>query len=64
MVMDNVPGATASERLTDFDWTGELLSLTDAVKVDVPTAVGVPEIVPFAAIDKPAGREPLVMDQV
>lgn len=42
-----------------------LLSVTVAVKVDVPVAVGVPEMVPLvAARVSPAGREPAVIDQV
>ncbi len=41
------------------------MSVTAAVKLDVPVAVGVPDIVPVvAAMVKPAGRLPDVMDQV
>jgi hypothetical protein len=46
-------------------WTGLLLSLTLAVKVNVPLAVGVPEISPLlAASVNPAGRLPELIDQV
>jgi hypothetical protein len=40
------------------------LSFTWTVKVEVPAAVGVPLIVPLAASDRPAGSEPVVVDQV
>jgi hypothetical protein len=50
---------------TDFVWAGLLLSVTDAVKANVPLAVGVPEITPLpAATVKPVGRLPLVIDHV
>ena len=39
-------------------------SFTCAVNVDVPAAVGVPEIMPVAERFKPAGSVPLVMLQV
>jgi hypothetical protein len=46
-------------RGTDLVWTGLLLSLTVAVKVKVPLAVGVPEISPLLADNaSPAGRLP------
>jgi hypothetical protein len=49
----------------DFVWTGLLLSLTLAVKVDIPLTVGVPEIVPVVdARVSPAGRLPDVIDHV
>jgi hypothetical protein len=52
-------------KATDFVWDGELLSLTVAVKLDVPLEEGVPEIVPVVAvIERPAGSCPDVMDQV
>ena len=41
VVMANGGAATTRERLMDLVWTGELLSLTDAVKVEVPAVVGV-----------------------
>ena len=34
------------------------------VKLDAPAAVGVPQINPFVSNVKPAGRLPLVIDQV
>ena len=64
VVIARVEGATINDRLTDLDWTGEPLSLTDAVKLNVPLAVGVPEIKPVDAVRlRPAGREPEVIDQ-
>jgi hypothetical protein len=38
---------------------GDALSVTVTVKVDVPVAVGVPEITPAFDIVNPAGRLPL-----
>jgi hypothetical protein len=50
---------------TDFVWAGLLLSLTVAVKLDVPLVEGVPEMIPVvAARVSPAGRLPAVIDQV
>ena len=44
---------------------GEPLSFTVAVKLNVPLAVGVPEMTPVAAeIERPAGRLPEAIDQV
>jgi hypothetical protein len=64
VVIARVGGATNNDRLTDLDWIGEPLSLTDAVKLNVPLAVGVPEIKPVDAVRlRPAGREPEVIDQ-
>jgi hypothetical protein len=37
---------------------GLLLSLTPTVKLNVPGAFGVPEIVPSAAMLKPPGNDP------
>jgi hypothetical protein len=52
-------------RDTDLVSTGLLLSLTVAVKVNVPPAVGFPEITPLLADSaNPAGRLPEVTDQV
>jgi uncharacterized protein YsxB (DUF464 family) len=57
--------ATAIERGTDLLCAGLPASLTVTVKLDVPLAVGVPEIRPVLAIKlSPAGRLPPVMDQV
>jgi hypothetical protein len=48
---------------TDFVWTGLPLSLTATVKLNVPLAVGVPEMIPVVAAKvSPAGRAlPLVL---
>jgi hypothetical protein len=49
----------------DVVWTGVPLSLTATVKLNVPLAEGVPEMIPvFAARVSPAGRLPAVIDQV
>ena len=40
------------------------LSFTWIVKFAVPAVVGVPLILPVAASDRPAGSEPMVVDQV
>src|SRR5260370_28571218 len=54
---DCCAAATVIEVAADFVWTGLPLSLTAAVKLDVPVAVGVPEITPVvAARVRPAGR--------
>jgi hypothetical protein len=51
-------------RDTDLVSTGLLLSLTVAVKVKVPLAVGFPEIAPLLADNvNPVGRLPEVTDQ-
>jgi hypothetical protein len=63
-VMVNVLGETAMEVDTDLVWAGLPLSFTVAVKLKVPTAVGVPEIPPPVASVSPAGRLPTVIDQV
>jgi hypothetical protein len=57
--------ATVIEAEADFVCVGLLLSLTIAVKLEVPTAVGVPEIVPVvAARVSPVGRLPELIDHV
>ena len=62
---DCCAAATVIEVVADFVWTGLPLSLTAAVKLDVPVAVGVPEITPVvAARVRPAGRLPEAIDQV
>lgn len=41
------------------------MSLTDAVKLNVPLVEGVPEMIPVVAAKvSPAGREPAVIDHV
>jgi hypothetical protein len=44
--------------------TAPALSLTCTVKLNVPEAVGVPEIVPLVDRLRPPGRDPDVTDQV
>ena len=43
---------------------GEVESVTLAVKLKEPAVVGVPEIVPAAESDRPAGKAPEVMLQL
>lgn len=43
---------------------GVVLSAAQTVKFAVPLPVGVPEITPFALIDKPTGSAPELIDQV
>jgi hypothetical protein len=59
-------GATATtiDIAADFVWTGLLLSLAATVNLNVPLAVGVPEIAPLADRLRPAGRLPERIDQV
>jgi hypothetical protein len=47
--------AAASVRIADCVCTGELLSLTETVKLLEPLEVGAPEIVPVDDIERPAG---------
>ena len=62
---DVAAAATTMEVAADLVWTGEPLSLTVAVKLDVPLVVGVPEMIPVVAAKvSPAGRLPEVIDQV
>jgi hypothetical protein len=59
------PAATVIDVAIDCVCAGLPLSVTVAVKLDVPVAVGVPEITPVvAARVNPAGRAPEVMLQV
>jgi hypothetical protein len=58
-VIVKVAGATTSDRVTDFVCAGFSASATVAVRLAVPAAVGVPEIIPLdAARVSPAGRLP------
>lgn len=41
-----------------------LLSVTLTLKVDVPAVVGVPLMMPAVLRDKPAGKLPLLSDQL
>ena len=64
VIVSNV-AAMAIDMGVDRVWVGLLLSLTVAVKVNVPLVVGIPEISPLpAAKVKPVGRLPNVIDQV
>ena len=46
-------------------WVGLLASLTCAVKLKVPVAVGIPLMAPLVALRvKPRGRDPLMSDQM
>ena len=58
-----VNGAGATVMLSAFDAVAFELSFTCTAKLEVPLAVGVPLIVPLAASDRPAGSEPVDMDQ-
>jgi hypothetical protein len=65
VVIASAAGATTIERLADFVCAGFPASVTVAEKLNVPVAVGVPEIRPvLEARLSPAGRLPDVMDQV
>ena len=60
-----VAGAMASDTTTDLVCAGLPPSAIVAVKLAVPIAVGVPEIIPVAeARLSPAGRLPALIDQV
>ena len=64
MVNELAVAATSIERLTDLVNAGVLLSVTVAVKRDLPLDVGVPEIAPVGERVRPAGRLPAVVDHV
>jgi hypothetical protein len=52
-------------RAKDFAAVAALLSVTTTVKFAKPAAVGVPLICPVAEFsDSPAGKAPVLMDQV
>ena len=59
-----IPGWIRIENACDALWAGLLVSLTPRVKLNVPGAFGVPEIIPLGAMLKPPGSEPAVTDQV
>jgi hypothetical protein len=64
-VIVRVAGATTSESTADLVCAGLLESLADTVKLAVPVAVGVPEMIPVdGARLNPAGRLPALMDHV
>jgi hypothetical protein len=66
VVIDSVAAAIVSESETDLLWTGLPESLTWKVSgVALTAAVGVPLMAPVAAFsDSPAGKVPLVNDQL
>ena len=56
---------TTIEVIADLLWAGLLLSVTVTVRLKVPEAVGVPEMVPLAAPSvRPAGMLPAVTFQL
>ena len=58
-------GLTVMDRDCVAVWAvGLVLSVTFAVKVEVPVVVGVPLMAPFAASVKPVGRAPVAIIQV
>jgi hypothetical protein len=52
------------ETCPEADWAVDPLSVTVTLKVEVPLAVGVPEITPALESVSPAGKLPGAMDQV
>jgi hypothetical protein len=63
VVMRSLAGLTTMESAFVTVFAGAQESITLTVKFDVPYAVGVPEITPVpAAIDRPAGRLPELID--
>jgi hypothetical protein len=65
VVIARAAGATTIERLADFVCVGFPASVIVAVKLNVPVAVGVPEIRPvLGARLSPVGRLPDEIDQV
>ena len=55
---------TMIEVVADLLWAGLPLSVTVAVKLNVPETVGVPEMVPLLARVRPVGKLPEVMVQL
>ena len=55
---------TVIDSCADAVCAGDALSFTVTVKVDVPFAVGVPEITPPLDSDRPAGKLPDASDHV
>jgi hypothetical protein len=63
VIVSELP-VTTSVIAADFVCTGFPLSLTVAVKLDVPLVAGIPEIIPvLGARVNPVGRLPDVIDQ-
>lgn len=63
-VIASPDAAIVSDSCTDAVCTGDPLSLTASVKVAVPVAVGVPEILPAFESVSPAGKLPDAIDHV
>ena len=64
-VIASTAGAIVIDAATDFTCAGLPLSLTVAVKLNAPLAVGIPEITPLPAFSaNPAGRLPELIDHV
>jgi hypothetical protein len=64
-VIVNALGTITSVIAADLICAGLPLSLTVAVKLDVPIVVGIPEIMPLVGVRlNPAGRLPEVIDHV
>lgn len=63
-VIDNVAGVTVIDSCAEAVCTGDPLSFTVTLNVEVPVAVGVPEITPALESARPAGRLPEAMDHV
>ena len=59
-----VGATTASDSCADAVCAGDALSFTATVNVEVPVAVGVPEITPALDRLSPAGRLPDEIDHV
>jgi hypothetical protein len=57
-------GVTVTTIVADAVWVGMLLSLTDAVRVEVPLAAGTPEITPEDDRVSPVGRPPDAIDHL
>jgi hypothetical protein len=65
IVVGGTVGATTMVALVEVTWVGLLLSVTLAVKVEVPLAFGTPEIAPLDGDRlRPAGRLPEMIAQV
>jgi hypothetical protein len=63
-VIVRVAGAITIDREADFVCAGLPASVAVAVRLNVPEAVGVPEMIPVdAAKLSPAGRLPALIDQ-
>jgi hypothetical protein len=59
-----VPGFTAIDSIAEAFCTGDPLSFTATVNVQVPLAIGEPEITPALESANPAGRLPEATDHV